>query len=126
MRKISKIVGSSALILAFGLFNVGLPVVLYLCPMMSQSGCPMSHDSGNRGLSLVNQSPSCCGKVVVAERNTNPFVKIQQVEHQKASVVVIVHSDIQRTPFCITDQPFANASPPGDPPLFLLNATFLI
>ncbi len=128
MRTIPHIIGSCALILAFGLFNVGLPVVLYLCPMMSSTSpaCPMSNEGNAPGLSIVNQSAACCGKVIVAERHTTPFVKVQQPEHQKISLVILLDTTLQEHSFSSLTQTFDKPPPPGESQLFLLHSALLI
>ena len=128
VQRIIRLFCATVLIFAFGLFNIGLPVVLYLCPLMTatQSSCPMSHDGNAHELSFQNQNPSCCGKVIVAERNTTPFVKTHSVTQEKITFLASLTFDVQEraVPICaltIAESPHSNA-----PPLFLLNATLLI
>lgn len=128
MQKIFKIVGASALILTFGLFNVGLPVVLYLCPMMSstRSACPMANETAANGSALLNQAPNCCGKVIIAERNTTPFVKVQQLQQEKILSLAVLTIDFQKQTTFRFDQTAVESPPLSDSPLFLLNSVLLI
>jgi len=77
---------SSGLILVFTTFNVGIPIVTYLCPMMSVENphCeirpPVTHDV----LSITSNIPDCCSSHIIAERNTIPYLSIEQfkISHQ--------------------------------------------
>lgn len=120
---------SSALLAAFLLFNAGMPVYLYLCPMMSDENpvCDMSPAQAD-GLSLTSITPDCCARVLVAERITTPFVKSDikqpdveriQAEAPQASLptfvgIPVVHAD-----------PTVPRSDPSAP-LFLLHRSLLI
>ncbi len=128
IRETSKIFVSSTLVLAFGLFNVGLPVALYLCPMMSspQPACPMASDRASHELALENQNSSCCGKVIFVERNTTPFVKSHQVDQEKIAVGALLKEHPTEN-FSAVLHSTTVESPHLHPlPLFLLNSTLLI
>lgn len=127
-RRIIKIAGSVTLILAFTLFNIGVPVSFYLCPMMNDNPaeCPMMTNKPATGLSIVNTNPDCCGKVVLADRNTTPFVKAYSPEHEKVVGIVATNVDFMQKTF--VSQPFVNSETPHlhFPPVFLLNSSLLI
>jgi hypothetical protein len=71
----------TTLIMAFLLFNVGLPVSMYLCPMMSPdlACCTLSSSKVDPTLSLTRQAMGCCTPVLIAERSTIPFIKSQEL-----------------------------------------------
>lgn len=81
-------IASLALALSFGLFNVGIPVILASCPMMDAGMsnapcCITQHDNRLIGLRSSGGS-NCCKTVFLAERNTTEFV---QSNFQSTSVV---------------------------------------
>ncbi|MBI3787522.1 MAG: hypothetical protein HY276_04610 [Ignavibacteriales bacterium] len=130
--KLSKITISIALIAVFGLFNVGVPIVKYLCPMMSMENptCDLSTSTSDAALAFSAQTPSCCAKYIVAERNTTPFLSIEKYSVPQlevlmpATVASISTIEFQSSLIFTTD-----FSPPlshSGEPLFLLNSSFLI
>lgn len=128
LRKASKTVGAVTLIVAFGLFNIGLPVVMYLCPMMSGENpvCEMS-DSPSAGVpSIARQASDCCGKYLVAERNTAPFVKSHQVDQEKIAVSASLTEELRQNFFSVQHSTSVDSPHPHTLPLFLLNSTLLI
>ncbi|HTK83366.1 MAG TPA: hypothetical protein VL633_13860 [Bacteroidota bacterium] len=72
------------LALVFAVFNVGLPIVVYACPMMQQnaSALPCCADNFSGSGSQIGRAidRSCCKTVVAGERNTTEFV--QAKDHQ--------------------------------------------
>jgi hypothetical protein len=127
--KAVKILGSVTLIAAFGVFNIGVPVAFYLCPMMNSepSACPISDQTPVDGPAFLNQLPGCCAKVIVAERNATPFVvKAQQLQQEKMSFLAVLSTELQK-PTTVTLDRYAVESPPlSNSPLFLLNSVLLI
>jgi len=128
-----RIFSSVVLLAAFSVFNVGMPVVQYLCPMMSSENptCAMMLSDGGllpayAGTAITNVIPSCCSKYIVAERNTTPFLKIQDaVSHADGVVLTSSFVSVDAT---TSGQHFispidAAASPP---PLFILHSSLLI
>lgn len=125
---------SVLLIAVFSLFNVGLPVVQYLCPMMSAENptCAMMPSDASgiplyAGTAITNVIPSCCSKYIIAERNTTPFLKIQDAVSHADGVVFI--SSFVPADLATTDQSFGSpnsgsVSPPS--PLFILHSSLLI
>jgi hypothetical protein len=68
------------LAMLFGVFNVGIPIVVASCPMaaMMQGGrCPMCRYQDDLATPNVGteQNTPCCATTIVAERNTNEFVQ---------------------------------------------------
>ncbi|HXG38616.1 MAG TPA: hypothetical protein VNL36_07590 [Bacteroidota bacterium] len=127
-RRTLKIAGSVTLILAFALFNIGVPVSFYLCPMMNDNPavCPMMDNEPATGLSIVNTNTDCCGKVVLADRNTTPFVKAHFPEQERVVGILATNVDFIQNTFI--SQPFVSSDTPqlNLPPVFLLNSSFLI
>lgn len=82
MNKTTKIVFSYVLVLVFGFFSVGVPVVQYLCPMMSIENptCDMSPTASTAGMTFSSQTPDCCAKQLGADRNTTPFLKVEKLQ----------------------------------------------
>ena len=124
-----RIILSTLLLASFGLFNVGVPVVQYLCPMMSSDNptCPMMPSDSGAGTAVTNIVPSCCSKYIVAERNTTPFLKIQDaVGHTDAVALTpsLAFADaISSEQF--SQSPHTGAvSPPS--PIFILHSSLLI
>ena len=123
-----RIFSSVVLLAAFSVFNVGMPVVQYLCPMMSSENptCAMMPSDGGQQSTITNVIPSCCSKYIVAERNTTPFLKIQDaVSHADGVVLTFSFVSVDAT---TSGQHFispidAAASPP---PLFILHSSLLI
>jgi len=84
--KMLNILISSLMILVFTTFNVGIPIVTYLCPMMSVDNpyCEMMPPADNGVLSFTSDIPDCCTSHIIAERNTTPYLSVEQfkVSHQ--------------------------------------------
>jgi hypothetical protein len=127
-RKAIRVFGSITLIVAFGVFNIGLPAALYLCPMMNDNpaACPMRSDVPTAELSITNVVSPCCSKVILAERNTTPFLKVQSIEQDKIVPLATLSPDtfehiVFALPFASSDDLQLNS-----PPVFLLNSSFLI
>ncbi len=128
MKKQTTITFSVLLIAVFMLFNVGVPIVDYLCPMMSADNpvCGMMPSDISQQASLTNTIPACCAKYIVAERNTTPFVKIQDAVGHDELVPLQIYIFALQSP---TERNLLAAhvtaeSPPA--PLFLLNSSLLI
>ncbi|HEY6951830.1 MAG TPA: hypothetical protein VI758_05450 [Bacteroidota bacterium] len=130
MSRLSRTLTASLLIATFGVFSVGLPIVKYLCPMMSDENpvCAMMHHSNDKSTSLTDQSPSCCGSYIVAERNTTPYhqtANYNAPDLQPAGIVSVLGNAI---PDNGVPQNFAfSFSPPPEAvPLYVVNSTLLI
>ena len=82
-----------ALAAVFGMFNIGIPIIVASCPLAATmqgnrcSLCSDVHEPGTVSLSS-ERNTSCCVTVFAAERNTNEFV---QVTHVAASPNTLMH-----------------------------------
>ncbi|MBI2619954.1 MAG: hypothetical protein HYW57_07720 [Ignavibacteriales bacterium] len=125
------IVTAILLLGAFSFFNVGMPVYLYLCPMMSSQNpmCDMWAPASSSDSAVTNQTAACCAKVFVADRKTTPFLKAQDsfpgqdrpvvevfiiegADPVQANFYAVGSLEIQRTKYA--------------PPVFLLHSAFLL
>jgi hypothetical protein len=114
----------------FTVFNVGLPIVLFVCPMMSGGQVCDCSKVPNNGVAISYTIGECCTHTVVAERNTIPFLSAANY-HAPFSEVVLVLSSIvlpsinpahpaQLDLSSNTGPPFATA------PIYLLSSSLLI
>jgi hypothetical protein len=129
MKQYFTITISALLIAVFMLFNVGLPIVNYLCPMMSAENptCAMMPSPGGQNAAITNIVPSCCAKYIVAERNTTPFLKIQEASaHLDAIALVPVAISPETLPAARLLLSVREESPPSPTPLFILHSSLLI
>ena len=74
MRSRSQIFTQYALAGLFTLFNVGLPIVQYVCPMMRDGGTCECKTVTSKEPALSFPQGDCCNSHVLAERNTTPFL----------------------------------------------------
>jgi len=79
-RRILNTVVSFGLIIVFIVFNAGIPVVISLCPMMDDDvcQCEMMPPATHNVLSYTSEIPDCCTSHLVAERNTIPYLSVEQ------------------------------------------------
>lgn len=68
------------LVVMFGVFNIGIPIIIASCSMpemMRGSNCPMCEDQELPATATfaTAQSVACCTLTMVAERNTTEFVQ---------------------------------------------------
>lgn len=131
-RSSAQIVTIGLLIAVFALSNIGLPIVMYLCPMMEQTlnsrCCTLPKQS--ESLAFVNQTGSCCQQYIVAERNTTPFLSVDKYQTPHTELLALVGVVASSTQdFAIISLPLSALSPPqphADTPLFILHSAFLI
>ncbi|MCI0553213.1 MAG: hypothetical protein L0287_19875 [Anaerolineae bacterium] len=117
-----------ALVAVFGLSNIGLPIVMYLCPMMQDdpSECQTECENPSQTLAIVNQSGTCCNSYIVAERNTTPFVKTEKSSPAISVALLPMTLELSdNSSFAVQNVP-CSVSPQASPPIFLLNSSFLI
>jgi hypothetical protein len=126
---------SSLMILVFTTFNVGIPVMLSLCPMMNDDAnhCEMMPPATHGVLSFTSEIPDCCTSHIIAERNTIPYLSIEQykVSHllpldqiaYVANDTYFVHGQS-----LLTEVQWISLSPPfsENVSLSILNSTLLI
>ncbi len=119
------------LVSVFVCFNIGIPMVKYLCPLMSddQPVCPMSMHRTSDGPVILPPSADCCGQYVIAERNTTPYVS-QQTHQMVALDAVQMLVPPATTPVASglahSFVVISSVSTTADPPLFLLHSSLLI
>jgi hypothetical protein len=126
---------SSLVILVFTTFNVGVPVITYLCPMMSMDNphCDMMPPATHGALSFTSEIPDCCTSRIIVEGNTTPYLSVEQfkVSNQlPLNQVVHLTSDIYLT-HAQSSMPEARCIFPSPPfkvtvALSILNSTLLI
>jgi hypothetical protein len=116
-----------ALVAVFGMFNVGIPVVIASCSMggMMQGGsCPMCANRENPTTETftTDQSKVCCTTTIVAERNTNEFVQVKgkTLEPSKQLVLspAIFAAISNLSPVSFAPQPSASPPVAVDIPIF--------
>ena len=131
----TNIIVSYFIILVFSIFNVGIPVVRFLCPMMNMENpsCEMMPPATRGVLSFTSEIPDCCTSHVIAERNTIPFLSIERYQnshslhfdHTLPAVIANVPTHEQasfRTTLC-----FSHSPPLSDKvSLSILNSALLI
>ncbi len=122
---------AALLILVFGTFTVGIPVVKYLCPFMSSANpvCPMATEHTN-GPAFTFEKPSCCGSYIIAERSTTPYLHVEKYNTPSTDIVNhFIASDFHPFQAIVinTVVPANTSPPPGEEiPLFVLNSALLI
>jgi hypothetical protein len=121
---------ATILVLGVALYSVGVPVTVYMCPMMSADSpsCEMSVPSFGNIPSIANEAPACCAKYIVAEGHSTPYLKFENPKDAPLSVAIIaaVQSGEPRHGW---SEPLVqqDAGPPGsDPPLYILKSALLI
>lgn len=86
--------GALALAALFCLFNIGLPIVIVACPMMTRAPSSLSCCTNKSDFSGENlrseKNTSCCKVTLAAERNTTEFVQSQTQNHSLAKLDIIV------------------------------------
>lgn len=128
MTKTTSISVSIVLLAAFALFNVGMPVYFYLCPMMSDEMpmCDVSPAKAN-GLSVTSINPDCCAKIFVAERKTTPFLKTTDGLPDFDLACVAQRDTSPQDESSLLSAPSASLLRNAEsPPLFLLHSALLI
>ena len=130
-QKPSTIFIASALAGLFTIFNVGLPFVLYVCPMMAGGRCTCTcSQPTSEGPALTYVHTGCCNNQVVAERNTTPFLGTDKYQSHHFAVEFVLtaksHSPWQ-TIQSVRFLAFSDSGPPpSDTPLYLLSSSLLI
>jgi hypothetical protein len=123
------------MILVFTTFNAGIPIVTSLCPMMNDDTyhCEMMPPTTNGALSFTSDVPDCCTSHIVAERNTTPYLSVEQfkVSHLlPLDQVALAANDtyLALGQSLLTEVPCISPSPPfsENVSLSILNSTLLI
>ena len=124
-----------ALLLAvvFGVFNVGIPIIVASCPMaamMQQGKCDACGNQDDPpGARITREiNTSCCVTTVVAERNTHEFVQDQAQAHHPVfqAVLVLLPYAVTRNPSPVSASIPVSASPPGVVDIPILTSSLLI
>jgi hypothetical protein len=129
--KKSSVAVTAFLILVFGTFNVGIPIVKYLCPFMNSENpiCPMMAEHSS-GPAFTYETPSCCASYVIAERNTTPYLHAEKYNAPSTEIATIsMAMDFVGLQSYSSNHiiPANTSPPPGEnTPLFVLNSTLLI
>jgi hypothetical protein len=135
LKRILHIVIASVLVLVLAIFNVGIPIKTYLCPMMDMddASCEMMPQADDGGLSYSAPLPDCCVGHIVAEGNTTPYISVEQFKtahlvplDQPAVLPGTLASAFTQPSF--TETACNSPSPPfrANVSLSILNSTFLI
>ena len=85
----SNIIIASTLALLFTVFNIGLPIAMYVCPMMSGDLSTCTCNCTHEGLSISYHMDDCCSSKVLAERNTTPFLDVAKFRAPGAELVFV-------------------------------------
>jgi hypothetical protein len=89
--------------------------------------CAMMPSPGSHNAAITNIIPSCCAKYIVAERNTTPFLKIQEASaHLDAIALDPVSVSPDPIPAVRLLLSVREESPPSPAPLFILHSSLLI
>ena len=115
------------LAVVFGVFNIGIPVIIASCPMaamMQGSKCTMCDDQDDPATSKVTteKNTSCCATIVVAERNTTEFLQVKVTVQQSIlqTELVAASSAVISNPSSVFTTSHISPSPPTvvDIPIF--------
>jgi hypothetical protein len=115
------------LVVVFGVFNIGVPVIIASCSMpemMQGSSCPMceARENPTTATFTTEQSKACCTTKIVAERNTNEFVQVKEktLEPAKHFVLALAFFAAFSSRSSVSVIPQVSASPPVavDIPIF--------
>jgi hypothetical protein len=135
LKRILHIVIASVLVLVLVIFNVGIPIKTYLCPMMDMddASCEMMPQQNKGGFTYSAPLPDCCVGHVIAEGNTTPYISVEQLKtaylvplDQLAVLPGLLSSVFAQPSF--TETACNSPSPPfrANVSLSILNSTFLI
>jgi hypothetical protein len=114
----------------FTVFNVGLPIVLFVCPMMNDRQACDCHSVLNDQIVLTYPGGCSCNHTVVAERNTTPFLSATKYQAPGAEVVLVLSATTLPTvesPHAAQFDYTGNTGPPvSSNPIYLLSSALLI
>jgi hypothetical protein len=123
------------MILVFTVFDAGIPVMMSLCPMMNDGAdhCEMMPPATHDVLSFTSEIPDCCTSHIIAERNTIPYLSVEQfkVSHLlPLDQIAYLTNDFNfvHGQLLLTEASFISPSPPfrETVSLSILNSTLLI
>jgi len=112
------------------LFNAGVPIATYVCPMISaeKPTCEMSVPTFGDIPSITRQIPACCIKYIIAERNATPYLKLENRFEAPLSFIALP-AETAEDPSDGWNSPLApdDTGPPlATAPLYILNSSLLI
>ena len=114
----------------FTVFNVGLPIVLFVCPMMSEGQVCDCNKVQNDGLAISYPAGECCSHTIAAERNTTPFLSSAKYQAPASEVVLVLSSmalpSINLAYPAQLDISSNTGPPPTTTPIYLLSSALLI
>jgi len=89
---------TTLVVIVFGVFNIGLPIVVASCPMAEGSQSPVcSACPETSGPDVVRFSSvidySCCQTIILADRNTTEFVAAKTVPSADVRIVACALSE---------------------------------
>jgi hypothetical protein len=122
---------TASLILMFGTFSIGVPIVKYLCPFMSSKNpvCPMMAEHCSSP-AFTHETSSCCASYIIAERNTTPYLSVEKSKLLSTDGAIrFISIDFIALQSYSSNHiiPASTSPPPGEiTPLFVLNSTLLI
>lgn len=129
-RSLSQTLVASALALLFTAFNVGLPIAMYVCPMMSGDLSACSCNCSPEGLSIGFQRDNCCDSSVLAERNTIPFLGVDKFQTPATELIFVFSPallDSYVPSLVVASTSVLDTGPNlSAPPLYLRSSTLLI
>jgi hypothetical protein len=135
LKRIFHIAVAIVLTLLLTIFNVGIPIKTYLCPMMDMDdvSCEMMPQANDGGIAFSAPTPDCCVGHVIAEGNTTPYISVEQLKtvHLVALDQLAVLPGALTSVFTqpsFTETAYNSPSPPckENISLSILNSTFLI
>ena len=122
-----------ALVVVFGVFNIGIPIIIASCPMaamMQGNTCGMCSDQDDPGTSTITteRNTSCCATTIAAERNTNEFVQGKSGLPDLAKLLLVVLTEhvpvsILLSPVCVVR---VSPSPPAVVDIPIITSSLLI
>jgi hypothetical protein len=130
MKSRTNIVVAYSLAALFTVFNVGLPIVLFVCPMMSGGQVCDCNKVHNDGLAISYPIGECCQHSIVADRNTVPFLSSTKYQAPGSEVVLALSSTslpaMNLAHPAQFDYSLNTGPPPSAAPIYLLSSSFLI
>lgn len=127
----SNIFVATTLATLFTVFNVGLPIAVYLCPMMASERCTCAcSQQSTNGPVVTYVHMSCCSGSIIAERNTIPFLDVVKYEPPHSEVMLVLstsnHLAESISQYSLSPAGTDAGPPPTDTPLYLLSSSLLI
>jgi hypothetical protein len=131
MKKQTKQLTAYLLAGLFTVFNVGLPIALFVCPMMSgDAGTCDCHPAQCAGLAISYPQGDCCNHSVLAERNTTPFLSASKYQAPASEIVLVLSATTTSTNTLLLSQHLLSNSdsgpPVSSPPIYLLSSALII